>query len=188
MGLLALTLIILYFIKYYFPKGCGIPIREWLMIFACLYFSRSSFQLIKVWVIKYMNQYKLWYDIAAFVICNGAMIGWMYYGYVLFYSEKNDCDNYDDTAFLNSIMFVILFIGYFLGFVYLMVLLTVPCLYLLIRDQAENNRIRAGGVGQSQVPMILASLPRTQYDPQIFQHENNCIICLVDYKPNCTVT
>jgi hypothetical protein len=77
------------------------------------------------------------------------MIGWMYYGYNIFYSEKNDCDNYDDTAFLNSIMFVILFIGYFLGFVYLMVLMTVPCLYLLIRDQAENNRIRAGGVGQS---------------------------------------
>jgi hypothetical protein len=149
MALLAITLLILYFIKYYYPKGCGIPVREWLMVFACLYFSRSTFQLIKIWVVKYINQYKLWYDVLAFIICNGAMIGWMYYGYNIFYSEKNDCDNYDDTAFLNSIMFVILFIGYFLGFVYLMVLMTVPCLYLLIRDQAENNRIRAGGVGQS---------------------------------------
>jgi hypothetical protein len=25
------------------PRGCGIPIREWLMVFAALYFSRSFF-------------------------------------------------------------------------------------------------------------------------------------------------
>ena len=75
---------------------------------------------------------------------------WMYYGYDIFYSEKNDCDNLTDSlAFLNSIMFVILFIGYFMGFVYLMLLCTVPCLYLMIRDQAESNRVRAGGIGQS---------------------------------------
>ena len=36
--------------------------------------------------------------------------------------------------------------------------------------------------------MILSSLTRTQYDPNTFQHESNCVICLVDYEPNDMVT
>jgi len=132
------------------PKGCGIPLREWLAVFSILFFSRSSFQLLKVYVIRYFYAYRLYYDVSAFILLNGAMLVWMYYGYDIFYSEKNDCDNLTDSlAFLNSIMFVILFIGYFMGFVYLMLLCTVPCLYLMIRDQAESNRVRAGGIGQS---------------------------------------
>ena len=86
----------------------------------------------------------------------------------MFYSDKNDCDNFETTAFLNSLMFVILFLGYFLCFVYLMIFLTLPCLYMAIRDQAESNRIQGGGVGNAQVPMILSSLSRTQYDPGMF--------------------
>ena len=34
---------ILYMTIYYDPKGCGIPLREWLIGFFLLYFSRSSF-------------------------------------------------------------------------------------------------------------------------------------------------
>jgi len=117
------------------------------------------------------------------------MIAWMIYGYTIFYSDKNNCDDRSEVmAFLNSIMFVILFVGYFIMFTYLMLLCTLPCLYFMIRDQAESNRLRTGGVGQSQVPMILSSLSRTQYNPQLFQHEKNCIICLVDYEPADMIT
>jgi hypothetical protein len=87
------------------------------------------------------------YDIFAFTLCNGAMIVCLYFGYDMFYSDKNNCDDIPETAFLNSVMFVILFIGYFMCFVYLMILFTVPCLYMMIREQAETNRLRAGGVG-----------------------------------------
>lgn len=74
---------------------------------------------------------------------------WLYYGYDMFYSDKNDCDNVDSTAFLSSLMFVILFLGYFLIFIYLMIMFTVPCLYWAIRDQAETNRLQTGGVAQA---------------------------------------
>ena len=188
MALLVTCLIILQMIREADPHGCGIPIREWLMVFSALYFSRSTFQLIKIWVVRHFNQYKLYYDIAAFTLANGAMVAWLYYGYDMFYSDANNCDDITSTSFLNSIMFVILFIGYFMGFVYLMIACTVPCLYLMIREQAEQNRLAAGGVGQAQVPMILASLSRTQYDPNLFQHETQCIICLVDYKEDDIIT
>jgi len=74
------------------------------------------------------------YDIFAFCLCNGAMIVCLYFGYDMFYSDKNNCDDIPETAFLNSVMFVILFIGYFMCFVYLMILFTVPCLYMMIRE------------------------------------------------------
>ena len=154
------------------PRGCGIPIREWLMVFAGIYFSRSSFQLGKVYVVRYVPAWKLYYDIAAFTIANGVMVIWLYHVYDMFYSDANNCDDVQSTSFLNSVMFVILFIGYFMWFVYLMIACTVPCLYMMIREQAEQNRLQSGGVGQAQVPMILASLSRTQYDPEIFHHES----------------
>ena len=144
--LLAISESILQFIRKMDPKGCGIPLRGWLMVFCGLYFSRSTFQLIKIWVIRNLNQYKVFYDCFAFALCNGAMAIWLYYGYDIFYSDANDCDNIDSTAFLSSVMFVILFLGYFLIFIYLMILFTVPCLYLAIREQAEMTRIKAGGV------------------------------------------
>lgn len=125
---------ILQFLRKEFPKGCGIPLREWLMWFFGLYFSRSTFQLIKIWVIRNFNRYKTWYDIGAFCLCNGAMVVCLYFGYDMFYSDQNNCDDIPDTAFLNSLMFVILFIGYFMCFIYLMLLCTVPCLYMMIRE------------------------------------------------------
>lgn len=41
--LLIIALVILQLIREADPKGCAIPIREWLMVFFALYFSRSSF-------------------------------------------------------------------------------------------------------------------------------------------------
>lgn len=31
-----------------YTKNCGIPVKEWLMGFEILYFSRSSFQMVKI--------------------------------------------------------------------------------------------------------------------------------------------
>lgn len=104
------------------------------MVFFIIYFSRSTFQLIKIYVARYFSRYKFWYDVGAFVVANGIMVGWLWYGYDIFYSDLNNCDDRPETAFLNSVMFVILFIGYFMGFVYLMMLCTVPCLYFMVRD------------------------------------------------------
>ena len=98
---------------------------------------------------RHAATWRFYYDCFAFTLTNGCMLGWVIYGYDIFYSEKNNCDDIPETAFLNSVMFVILFIAYFLGFMYLMILCTLPCLYMMMREQAENNRLRAGGVGQA---------------------------------------
>ena len=88
--------------------------------------------MIKIYVVRHFNEYRLYYDIGAFAIANGSMAVWIYYGFDIFYSDQNNCDDFDSTSFLNSIMFVILFLAYFICFVYLMILFTMPCLYLAI--------------------------------------------------------
>ena len=42
-AMLVVAVTVLEMIRQYDPKGCGIPLREWLMGFFVLYFSRSSF-------------------------------------------------------------------------------------------------------------------------------------------------
>ena len=43
MALMVTCLIILQMVREADPRACGIPIREWLMVFAVFYFSRSFF-------------------------------------------------------------------------------------------------------------------------------------------------
>jgi hypothetical protein len=62
------------------------------------------------------------------------------YGFSIYYSEANDCDKYPDTSFFSSMMFVILFIGYIMIFVYVMMLCTVPCVYMFLRDGGQPQR------------------------------------------------
>ncbi len=188
MGLMILCLLVLEMQRDAYPQGCGIPLREWLMVFSVLYFTRSIFPLAKVYVSRYLPEYRLTYDVGAFAVANGLMICWMVYGFDIYFSDSNDCDNVSSTSFFSAIMFVILFIGYFICFVYLMIACTVPCLYCMIREQAEQNRLQAGGVREAQVPMVLASLSKTNYNAETFQHETHCIICLVDYEESDMVT
>jgi hypothetical protein len=53
MILLVIVLVIIQMIRLSDPQGCGIPLREWLMIFFILYFSRSLFQLIRIYIERY---------------------------------------------------------------------------------------------------------------------------------------
>ena len=48
--------------------------------------------MIKIFVMTYFYELKTCYDVTAFTICNGAMVGWLIYGYVIYYSSSNNCD------------------------------------------------------------------------------------------------
>lgn len=111
------------------------------------------------------------------------------YGYIIFFSEANNCDAVSDTAFLNSIMFVILFVGYIFIFIYMMLLCTLPCVFMFNPEAREPQNEGTRPTQQpSQIPAILASLSKTHYDPDKFKHESSCIICLVDYQASDIVT
>lgn len=50
------------------------------------------------------------------------------YGNELYFSDKNDCDKKEQTAFMAEAMGSILFFGYIMMAFYLLLLCTIPCL------------------------------------------------------------
>ena len=88
----ATIIIYLLYLSIIYQKGCGIPVREWLIGITALFFSKSTWQVIKIAVLTYCYEYKNFYDYTAFVVSNGALAGWIIYGYVIYYSDKNDCE------------------------------------------------------------------------------------------------
>lgn len=96
-------------------------------------------------MVRFSHSCRFYYDITAFTIANGSLIGWLIYGCIIYYSDANDCDNYDSTAFFNSIMLIVIFFGYFMGFVLLMIVLSLPCLYFMENEEIVPNRNAAAG-------------------------------------------
>lgn len=50
------------------------------------------------------------------------------------------------------------------------------------------NRRGPGHIPENRIPEVLQSISRAVYDPQAFSHDNNCVICLEDYKATEMVT
>ena len=102
------------------------------------------------------------------VLIDGFLIGWLIYGNFLYYSPKNNCAAIPDTQFAAEFMSCILMLGYMMMFMYGLILLTLPCLYIYLRAQlnAHHNMQGRGEIHQAQVPAVLQSLTRVTYDPE----------------------
>ena len=163
----------------------------WLKVFFALFGLRSFFQLLKIFVIRNFFQYQHVYEIVRLFLIDGILIIWLLYGNSLYYSEQNDCRKNERTRFIVDFMGAILFVGYLLISLYLLLICTVPCLYLYVRhhmniqmrlqQEAELRRL-------SQVPQILSSLSRVPFDEELFTHEDKCSICLGEYAENDLIT
>ena len=116
---------------------CGIPVLMWLEVFFALFGLRSFFQLMKIFVIRNFFQYQHAYEIVRLVIIDGLLILWLIYGNQLYYSPENDCRTNERTRFIVDFMGCILFIGYLLIGLYILLICTVPCLYLYVRHHIQ---------------------------------------------------
>ena len=117
--------------------SCGIPVRMWLEVFFALCGVRSLFQLFKIFVIRFYYQHRHAYEIVRMIVIDGLLILWLIYGNQIFYSKENDCQKNEHTRFLNDFMGCILFLGYLMISLYLLLICTVPCLYLHYRSMSD---------------------------------------------------
>jgi predicted transglutaminase-like protease len=113
---------------------CGIPVLHWLYIFFALFGLRSASQLAKIYVIRHFYQRVMCFDILKMVLIDGFMVAWLIYGNHLYYSPLNNCASNPSTQFANEFMSCILFIGYLMIAMYLLVLFSLPCLYFYVRN------------------------------------------------------
>lgn len=116
------------------PRGCGIIVREWIIIFFVIWLSKSTFNLAKIYVLNNAYEKRLTFSAILFAVIYGLLIVWLIVGYSIYYSDKNDCGSISETSVANTIMLVILIIGYFIIFIYFVLICSVPCIYIHAQD------------------------------------------------------
>ena len=155
-----IIIVILLLVDKHKNSGCGIPIREWIIFFFVIWLSKSALNLNKIWVMRRYYHNRVSFSVMFFVIMNGLLVIWLFYGYFLYYSPQNDCGNNQDTAFLNSLMFVILIIGYFVITIYFVLLLILPLIYCCIQDYYKKSE-----EDREQKSALVSSIQKTSFDP-----------------------
>ena len=168
------------------PEGCGIPVREWVLIFFIIWLSKSTFNLFKIYTLRNNYDKRLTFSMIFFAIANGILIIWLLVGYTFYYSVSNNCGSTGLNVY-NTVMLVILCIGYLVIFIYFLALCTVPCLYIWVQRKREDD-IENQDDGKEKGNAILRTLSKTKYDPLIYNHENECLICKQEYKPTDNLT
>jgi len=111
-------------------KGCGIPIREWLIVFFIIWLSKSAVSLMKIPIIRNHPNSKIGFSTGIFLVMNGLLICWLVFGNVIWFSDDNNCGSVSDTKILNYLMLAILIIGYIVIAFYLIILCIAPCIYV----------------------------------------------------------
>ena len=73
------------------PEGCGIPVREWVLIFFVIWLSKSTFNLFKINTLRNNYDKRLTFSMIFFAIANGILIIWLLVGYTFYYNSSNNC-------------------------------------------------------------------------------------------------
>lgn len=136
---------------------CGIPIKMWLEVLFSLAGVRSLANLLRIYIIRNFYSTRNYFSFMRFVIIDGLIIVWLVYGNMLYYSDKNNCEQNERTAFLDQFMGCILILGYVLMGFYLLVICTLPCLYFLMQRERAAFQLdaHAGPMNQNQITQIL---------------------------------
>lgn len=157
------------------PKGCGIIVREWIIIFFVIWLSKSTFNLAKIYVLNNAYEKRLTFSAILFAVIYGLLIIWLIVGYCIYYSDKNDCASNPETSVANTIMLVILIVGYLIIFIYVVLICSVPCIYVHAQNQKdkedkERKYSKDGNKLMTQKKstepsFALKTLSKTGYDP-----------------------
>lgn len=141
--------------------------------------------LNELWIIR-CNRNALWpYNIIMgilFVVVYSILI---IYGYIIYFSDDNNCQDYTDTSTFLVIMLIFLFFGLLILLLFCLLLICGPILYCQYRDAMR----RPGKFeGEGQIAQAIDRLQRSQYNPATMTAETTCTICYEDFKPGDQVT
>ena len=153
---------------------CGIPINTWLEGFLFLFTARVLCSLFKLFILNYYFKYRSLFDLFRLSLLEGFLVGWLFYGNLLFYSEDNDCATKADTQFLSSVMHTILILGYITMSFYLFLVVYIP--FSFINDEQP---LRQESRECSPVLDMFSSLSRIQFNKNVLEDDlERCPICL----------
>jgi len=152
----------------------------WMTVF----FSALALNILLKLVNIIFNKRILWlkylsngYALVMFVF----MFCWLIYGNVLYFSEENDCGDYETTHGWNVFFLIILIIGYIQMAVMLLLACVLGCaLFVYYRHREEYNR-ENNIISERDAVNLANGLMRTEFDSAKHKYHTSCIICLVDF-------
>ena len=114
-------------------ESCGIPVREWCLLFFTLWLGKGCINMFKIIVMQKAYESRVCFSFTVYMIVNSLLIIWVITGSIWFFSTKNDCDQHSQTVFFYWLMIILLAIGYIIITLYLICLFIIPC--LIVRAQ-----------------------------------------------------
>ena len=83
---------------------------------------------------RYLPRNGMRYEILKLVAVDGCLLGWLIYGNMIYFSDKNNCKLFEATQGLNEMMLVILIVGYIMMGTYLFILCMIPFVIYYMRN------------------------------------------------------
>jgi uncharacterized membrane protein len=102
----------------------------------------------------------------------GLLVAWIIYGYVIYFSDDNDCQSHQDTQGWLIFMIILLFIGLFVILIFAIAIICGPIFYIWFTRMMEEQARGPNGLNDSQIPQVISKLTRVQYDPETFKYES----------------
>ena len=165
-------------------SNCGIPAYRWTNVYLVVLGIKQISNFLIVYLQSFYYRRIPLVQLLLFVVVDGFIAGWLIYGNVLFYSSKDDCNSIENSKSIYNVMLVLLIIGYFQLLGYAMILILLPFLIVFLRNQQRGQR----DINDNQIPQVLQSLAKHQFNVNQFQGENVCSICMNEYTDHDEVT
>ena len=78
--------------------SCGIPVITWVEIFFVIYLGMSIFGLFLLIVLYNCYNDHIKWQIGLYVTFGVLLLAWTIYGYVIYFSDDNDCQEHAGTS------------------------------------------------------------------------------------------
>jgi len=77
---------------HHFGSDCGIPLHLWLDIYFIIVFIRYIiFDWFDILIVGYKPFWKFDWEIIKIIVILTALVAWLIYGYVIYFSDENNC-------------------------------------------------------------------------------------------------
>ena len=162
--------------------GCGIPVIWWIQVLFVIQYGRVLIDLNLLWIVRIRRNWALWFRLLTFFLQQFLSATWTIYGMNLYFSDKNDCQEYPDSQTALIWMVIFMFFGFLALLFMLLLAIILPLAYFYLR-----NHQPAADVQGDQISQVISRLQQSSYNPMA-QEDTMCQICMEDYKTEDMVT
>ena len=127
--------------------SCGIPVQLWVELVFIILLVYILLTLNELWIIRCNRGCVIPHALILGCILILAYSALTIWGYVIYFSDDNDCQDNSDTSCWLIFMIIFLFFGTFILLLLFILLICGPILYCYLRDQMRPGSGKLEGDG-----------------------------------------